>query len=61
MAAALAEAGHGTLIAFLLGAFIATAGHLMGLIVLSRAWKIAGLLLAAAMVVLTILEWVLAR
>jgi hypothetical protein len=51
----LAEIGHWALIALLMVAFIATAGHLMGLVVLSRAWKIAGALLAAALVLLTVL------
>ena len=33
----------------------------MGLIVLSRAWKISGVVLAAVLVAFTILDWVLAR
>ena len=51
------EAGNWALICFLLFVFIATAGHLMGLIVLPRAWKISGVVLVA----FTFLDWVLAR
>ena len=61
MAELLSEVGHWALISFLLFVFIATAGHLMGLIVLSRAWKISGVVLAAVLVAFTILDWVLAR
>lgn len=51
--ALLSEIGHWALIAFLMFVFIATAGHLMGLIVLSRAWKIGGTVLAAVLVIMT--------
>ncbi|TWA99176.1 hypothetical protein [Bradyrhizobium stylosanthis] len=48
----LGEAGHWSLVAALMTGFIAMAGHLTGLIVLPRAWKVVGLVVLAALLLL---------